>query len=771
MFRKRARSKFEVLPHIIFCIECMVIIYMILDLEISDSIFALILLFVSSYGYGSLFNKDEKTLETIICQTAVGLGLLGVLLYFVFLFGIGYKLTVCVLVLLGVIISILRLRKDYSEIFLTAKHVIEYGRNHLFFGAVFIGFMVVYLLYGSLPITDYDALTKHLPIVVSAVEHHAWYLNVSEAIVYGEPMVLQYTYAIFFYMYGCYKALKLFNVVVFALLVLILCLVSRKISNDSTDWFVACIIISTPFFFQYATAYMLDILPVFFVFSAILRWCDLEPVRANKYMLETAFLLGCSLFTKLTGIFLAILIACLTFGLALRDSLQKKNIRDLLIKSVFSICLGGGMAVISMLNVWYWTGNPLFPMFNGMFKSPYFDFSNFQDPYTSRLSFSLRSLFEIVFHTSLHGEVYDGVLGYFLLALLGIPIVLFLMRKDKNTISRYGIWVVVLLVAYFFNTKSSYNIRYYYSTIFLAFVLCAVGISYCFKKIKIKWVSHILLMLISLFLTITNLLYFQDYYQKSLEKDDRIVNNAYCEILSEIPQGSRVFAITVSNEMKGAFNGYYTSDTWQNGLIYNILGVDYSYDEYLLSFDYFLIDKLQPKEQDMLFVQKYLGNVVAENEYCTLYEKKINYETMLGEDQLVNIEAEFGQRDDPDVFNPCCFTFYNTDHSYALREEIENLSDVPQQLVFQINWHDVDGNQIGVYQDFYTAEPQTGTYYSNIIAAQPDASFGIIYVYNMSDGEIRVNDCKIFGLTFEVDAVANENDLFNNRRRINANAK
>lgn len=68
------------------------------------------------------------------------------------------------------------------------------------------------------------------------------------------------------------------------------------------------------------------------------------------------------------------------------------------------------------------TGNPLFPLFNGVFKSPYMAASNFSDQRWSA-GIDLRTLWDVTFATPRYMESYVGAAGLSLLALVGTWVV------------------------------------------------------------------------------------------------------------------------------------------------------------------------------------------------------------------------------------------------------------------------------------------------------------------------------------------------------------
>ncbi|WP_229720656.1 hypothetical protein [Dyella nitratireducens] len=72
----------------------------------------------------------------------------------------------------------------------------------------------------------------------------------------------------------------------------------------------------------------------------------------------------------------------------------------------------------SYFYAWYVTGNPVFPIFNGIFKSPFGPATNFDDQRWHQ-GLHWDTIWQITFHTDKFQEAYPGAFGFILLAFLG----------------------------------------------------------------------------------------------------------------------------------------------------------------------------------------------------------------------------------------------------------------------------------------------------------------------------------------------------------------
>lgn len=78
----------------------------------------------------------------------------------------------------------------------------------------------------------------------------------------------------------------------------------------------------------------------------------------------------------------------------------------------------------------YFTGNPILPLFNGVFHSPYAPAKNFDDPRWHQ-GLSWDSLWQLTFHTDKYQEVYAGAFGFTLLALIGCALLALLQPRTR----------------------------------------------------------------------------------------------------------------------------------------------------------------------------------------------------------------------------------------------------------------------------------------------------------------------------------------------------
>jgi hypothetical protein len=95
-----------------------------------------------------------------------------------------------------------------------------------------------------------------------------------------------------------------------------------------------------------------------------------------------------------------------------------------------ALALTVGVAGTSYVYAYLLTGNPVLPLFNSIFRSPYYLPTNFHDSHwDSGLHWNI--LWDLVFHTSRYDEGGDGSAGFVLIALAGGLFVALLSRRAR----------------------------------------------------------------------------------------------------------------------------------------------------------------------------------------------------------------------------------------------------------------------------------------------------------------------------------------------------
>ena len=135
-----------------------------------------------------------------------------------------------------------------------------------------------------------------------------------------------------------------------------------------------------------------------------------KPGTAARSMLAAALLFGLLLGLKVSNLMVAG-----SLGLwLLWEWRARLEWRALPLAILLLFCVAGS----SYFYAYVLTGNPVLPLFNAYFHSPYYSFTNFHDTHWSA-GLHWNTLWDITFHTRRYLESGDGSGGFILLALLG----------------------------------------------------------------------------------------------------------------------------------------------------------------------------------------------------------------------------------------------------------------------------------------------------------------------------------------------------------------
>lgn len=115
---------------------------------------------------------------------------------------------------------------------------------------------------------------------------------------------------------------------------------------------------------------------------------------------------------------------------------------------LFIVALAAVVAFHSYVYAYHVTGNPVFPLYNGYFKSPFFGPYNFLDMrYVKGVSF--QSLWNLFFNTSAHYESKNYVAGFQYLLLLPLALLALLVYGRKRSAWRIAVPMLIFGVVMF----------------------------------------------------------------------------------------------------------------------------------------------------------------------------------------------------------------------------------------------------------------------------------------------------------------------------------
>lgn len=199
----------------------------------------------------------------------------------------------------------------------------------------------------------------------------------------------------------------------------------------------------------------------------------LEEKKGDANTRSLAILAAASLCaaTKLPGMVLGLTLVIAYVPLLLREKINfKSDIRTYRV-GVYAalISILTFTALQSYIYSWVVSNNPLFPLYNEIFKSPYFALRNFADPLYQK-GFSIQSFWSIFYKTSAFYESSNFVAGFQYLYLLPIGLIALLASKTISTRAKLTLTIPTLVFGVVMFSASQYW-RYLFPVVPLASVI------------------------------------------------------------------------------------------------------------------------------------------------------------------------------------------------------------------------------------------------------------------------------------------------------------
>ncbi len=342
---------------------------------------------------------------------------------------------------------------------------------------VIVGVALVDFIIALMPEIGFDPLVMHLFIPAHLSLRHQWGFAVDTYVWAVMPMLGDWIYSIG-YMLGGETSARLINTgFIFILGWLIRELVLWAGGNSIGSRWAVLLFLSTPLTLSESSCVFIEsVLTVFIVSGAfgLLRSC--WPMGNPRYEFPVAgFLLGCALSTKALTLFI---LPVLLLVLVIRYKLWLKS--DYVNSILIGIFLLFAFGMIPYVTAWVLTGNPVFPFYNGIFKSPYFDVYNFVDG-RWQMGLSWNTLYDITFFSTKYAEALPGVAGFQWLLLLPVTSLIILMKWNKQGL----VLLFISLASFFFIFNSISYLRYAFPLYPFLCATIGIGISQSCSSLRL----------------------------------------------------------------------------------------------------------------------------------------------------------------------------------------------------------------------------------------------------------------------------------------------
>lgn len=443
---------------------------------------------LSSLLVGRLFTDKIIRLsksETILAplELLVGLGFYATIISLAAHFKINYPIVYATLLALPVILT----RKTIAETFanINAAFFQQDTFDSPFLKCFAWYFAFTYLVIAAMPETGFDALAMHLMIPAFVEHHHVWTFNVEHYVWAVFPMNGDWLFSLAYMLAGEFGA-RLLNVGLLGVISWLLWSFVASVGSKKYGLLAVILFLSLPISLLETGSLFVENAWAAFLFGAFIALIGYIQTNRKEMLLFCGLFVGFALATKLTTIlmlpWLAIILAWHQYQKG-RSNLNGKSYLGAILAAVALGCIPYICAYIK-------TGNPIFPLYNAVFKSPYYDSTiNFAHPiFEQGLSSNL--LYLMTFESSKYLEGTAGSIGFYFLALLPVAIIISVVSRNKV------MWMTALVGLGFFATvfaNASY-LRYVYPVMpLLVAVLVLAGGYLQNLSVKLKSVFGIVM--------------------------------------------------------------------------------------------------------------------------------------------------------------------------------------------------------------------------------------------------------------------------------------
>ena len=435
-------------------------------------IFFGLFLFIVFYMTGRLFHGLLKVVlnkNDCLIYYLSGLGVVGLLVYILETANIHNTNNYILFCLTVFLFSMNNLRQIINENIFIIKNNVSF--NPFVYFILFIYFMVI-----CMPEIGYDALAHHLFIPSTMKWQGFWGNNINFYVYSVMPHLVDQVYSFVFILSENENLIKAVNF--FSLLISIYMVKNILVLNNfNLKYFslVSLSILTFPMSYLLASTAFIDLTFTAFVTSSLYFLLKFTKNNNTNYLLLGSIFLGFSLASKALSLVYIFVYSLFLFIFLIKENNLKTVIKFLVIFIVPIFIIGS----YPYINAYIVTENPLFPLYNNIFKSPYYSITAFFNGYTSGMSYDF--IDKITFDSTKYIEGYKGSSG-FLIGMLFLPtIVLSIYYKNKNALK---LLLISALLIYLLCLGTAY-LRYIYS----AMVIMIAGIFLFFGTI-IKDESH-----------------------------------------------------------------------------------------------------------------------------------------------------------------------------------------------------------------------------------------------------------------------------------------
>lgn len=376
------------------------------------------------YGKGltKLIIGRQKLYISPIILILVGLSLVGILVNAMSFVPIGYPGVYLFLVTFPYLLFV-------GELINGLKKFPKLMSSYSLIDAGLVTMAIYYFMIALMPEIGHDALAMHLFVPGLMKSEYYWSRDVEKYAWAVMPMLGDWIYSLA-YVIGGEKTVRLINYSAILLFAWLSGVIASWSSNDKKiEKITALFVLSLPIIFAENSSLFIDSIWSILILGSLLLALQ---VNQNTYV-GNIFLFSVisagALSTKAISISIILILTVIIF-LKIWRFVKIREFKWIFCASLFFIIAGLSPYLIS----WYLTGNPVFPFFNGVFKSHFYPAINFVPPFQPTF-LSPYEIYKMTFSSQEYIEGKFGASGFQFITLLPVAIIAAIINKNNKALS------------------------------------------------------------------------------------------------------------------------------------------------------------------------------------------------------------------------------------------------------------------------------------------------------------------------------------------------
>jgi 4-amino-4-deoxy-L-arabinose transferase-like glycosyltransferase len=430
-----------------------------------------VLVFVSAVAVGDLLVKrisriGAQPLLAVAVSAMVGLAIIAAAVGILAHFPVNYLWVYLPLLVLPIAVSPGRLRHHAMVAYHWLKQGSDESASSFWAGGLMLAVIALHIVRVVQPGVDWDGLGMHEMVASTMAFHGQWNFDFHANTMALWPMAADWLLSVGWIL-GGEVAARLVNFVGFLLVCAMLQALMARLTGRGASRILIAVFASSSLAFGLTqntftemtlTAFALGAFAVIVSVGDDLRW----PLPA-----AAGILLGGCLLSKASAVFIVVPLAVLLAVVCWR---KKGPIWGTAVLGV-AAALAVAVSVSAYLYAYVRTGNPVFPLYNGVFHSPYAPAETVLDTrWTGHFSWLLP--YKMTFATASYMEGYDGGLGFQYLIFFPAGLAAAVLARTRSALLAAAVATASGLL---FLVSVQYA-RYVFPALALAMIVCAAAL-------------------------------------------------------------------------------------------------------------------------------------------------------------------------------------------------------------------------------------------------------------------------------------------------------